>query len=58
MAIVKMSKFTLFTFESQKEELLSKLQNFEKVQFIDLREKREDDLSFSKRVKKNLPTMN
>lgn len=46
MAIVKMSKFTLFTFESQKEELLSKLQNFEKVQFIDLREKREDDLSF------------
>lgn len=46
MAIVKMSKFALFTFESQKKELLNKLQNFEKVQFIDLKEKREGDLSF------------
>lgn len=46
MAIVKMSKFTLFTFESQKKALLNKLQGFEKVQFIDLREKRQGDLEF------------
>ncbi|WP_373898581.1 V-type ATP synthase subunit I [Haloimpatiens sp. FM7315] len=38
MAIVKMNKFTLLTFESQKAKLLEALQNFEGVQFIDLQE--------------------
>lgn len=38
MAIVKMNKFTLLTFESQKEKLLEALQNFEGVQFINLQE--------------------
>lgn len=36
MAIVKMNKFTMFAFESQKEELLGKLQELEGVQFINL----------------------
>ncbi|WP_138206076.1 V-type ATP synthase subunit I [Haloimpatiens lingqiaonensis] len=38
MAIVKMNKFTLLTFESQKEKLLEALQNFEGVEFINLQE--------------------
>ncbi len=36
MAIVKMSKFNLVAFESQKSHLLKKLQNFREVDFIDL----------------------
>lgn len=36
MAIVKMNKFSLLAFESQKDKLLEKLQGFEGVQFIDL----------------------
>lgn len=36
MAIVKMNKFTLLFFESQKDKLLETLQNFEGVQFINL----------------------
>lgn len=36
MAIVKMNKFTLLAFESQKDELLEELQKFEGVQFINL----------------------
>ena len=36
MAIVKMNKFTLLTFDSHKEELLRRLQGFANVQFIDL----------------------
>lgn len=36
MAIVKMNKFTLLTFESHKEELLRRLQGFAKVEFINL----------------------
>ena len=36
MAIVKMNKFTLLTFESHKEELLRKLQGFSNVEFINL----------------------
>ena len=36
MAIVKMNKFTLLTFESNKDEFLRKLQNFAEVEFINL----------------------
>ncbi|MGL5649952.1 MAG: V-type ATP synthase subunit I [Clostridium sp.] len=36
MAIVKMNKFTLLTFESKKDALLEKLQDFSEVEFIDL----------------------
>lgn len=46
MAIVKMSKFTLLAFKSQKEELLQRLQRFENIQFIDLKEKEDEELSF------------
>lgn len=38
MAIVKMNKFTLLTFKSNKEELLRKLQGFSKVEFINLQD--------------------
>ena len=48
MAIVKMNKFTLFAFESQKEALLQKLQQFEGVQFISSSFNIEEDLDFLK----------
>lgn len=38
MAIVKMNKFTLLAFESQKKQLLEELQRFEGVQFINLQD--------------------
>ena len=38
MAIVKMNKFTLLTFESKKEELLRKIQGFSNVEFINLQD--------------------
>lgn len=38
MAIVKMNKFTLLTFESHKEELLRRLQGFANVEFINLQD--------------------
>ncbi len=38
MAIVKMKKFTLFAFESQRAELLEKLQAFAEVEFINLQD--------------------
>jgi len=44
MAIVKMSKFTLFAFESQKETLLDSLHRFENVQFINLQKLEEEHL--------------
>jgi V/A-type H+-transporting ATPase subunit I len=44
MAIVKMSKFTLFAFESQKEALLDSLHRFENVQFVNLQESAEEHL--------------
>jgi V/A-type H+-transporting ATPase subunit I len=44
MAIVKMSKFTLFAFDSQKETLLDGLHKFENVQFINLQELEEEHL--------------
>lgn len=44
MAIVKMSKFTLFAFESQKEALLDSLHEFENVQFINLQKYEEEHL--------------
>ena len=44
MAIVKMSRFTLFAFESQKETLLDSLHRFENVQFINLQKREEEHL--------------
>ncbi len=44
MAIVKMSKFTLFAFESQKETLIDSLHKFENVQFINLQDYKEEHL--------------
>ncbi|MGH4051080.1 MAG: V-type ATP synthase subunit I [Clostridium sp.] len=44
MAIVKMSKFTLFAFESQKEALIDDLHRFENVQFVNLQESAEEHL--------------
>ena len=38
MAIVKMKKFTLLGFESQKAKLLEKLQGFSEVEFINLQD--------------------
>lgn len=38
MAIVKMNKFTLLAFESQKAKLLEKLQSFSEVEFINLQD--------------------
>lgn len=38
MAIVKMNKFTLLAFESQKDKLLEELQKFEGVHFVNLQE--------------------
>lgn len=44
MAIVKMSKFTLLAFESQKEDLLDSLHRFENVEFVNLQESEEEYL--------------
>ncbi|MGL4773570.1 MAG: V-type ATP synthase subunit I, partial [Clostridium sp.] len=38
MAIVKMNKFTLLAFESQKEELLKRFQEFSNVEFVNLQD--------------------
>lgn len=38
MAIVKMNKFTLLSFESNQDKILEKLQGFDGVQFIDLQD--------------------
>ncbi|MGL5151509.1 MAG: V-type ATP synthase subunit I [Clostridium sp.] len=38
MAIVKMNKFTLLAFESHKDELLKKLQEFSNVEFVNLQD--------------------
>lgn len=38
MAIVKMNKFTLLAFESKKNELLERIQNFSEVEFINLQD--------------------
>lgn len=46
MAIVKMSKFTLFAFKSQKEALLDKFHKFENVQFVNLQENAEEEFNF------------
>lgn len=53
MAIVKMSKFTLFAFESQKEDLLDGLHKFENVQFINLQEYEEEHLQSLKKDSEN-----
>ncbi|MFT5871731.1 MAG: V/A-type H+-transporting ATPase subunit I [Clostridium sp.] len=49
MAIVKMSKFTLFAFESQKEDLLNSLHRFENVQFLNLQDYKEEHLQSLKK---------
>ena len=38
MAIVKMNKFTLLSFESQKEKLIESIQSFSQVEFINLQD--------------------
>ena len=38
MAIVKMNKFTLLAFESEKEKLLKKIQSSSEVEFINLQD--------------------
>ena len=53
MAIVKMSKFTLFAFESQKEALLDGLHKFENVQFINLQKYEEEYLQSLKKDSEN-----
>ena len=53
MAIVNMNKFTLFTFESHKKELLRKLQGFSKVEFINL----QDEENLKNEVLKNFQKM-
>ncbi|KEI04638.1 V-type ATP synthase subunit I [Clostridium botulinum] len=51
MAIVKMNKFTLFAFEKEKKELLRSLQEFEGVQFIDLKPNlKNEEMSFFRLV--------
>jgi V/A-type H+-transporting ATPase subunit I len=50
MAIVKMDRFTLLAFESQRSLLLEKLQAFENVQFTQLSNYSEGDLSFLTQV--------
>ncbi|EDS77465.1 V-type sodium ATP synthase subunit I [Clostridium botulinum C str. Eklund] len=58
MAIVKMNKFTLFAFEKEKEELLKRLQEFEGVQFVDLKPQLEnEELSFLKASVSNEKTL-
>lgn len=49
MAIVKMNKFTLLTFDSHKEELLRRLQGFSNVEFINLQN--EDYLEANEELK-------
>ncbi len=48
MAIVKMKKFNLFTFESLKEGLLEELQKFEGVQFTSIQLKKENNYDYLK----------
>ncbi len=45
MAIVKMNKFTLLTFESHRSELLKRFQKFSKVEFLNLQEGNDFDLN-------------
>lgn len=54
MAIVKMSKFTLLAFHSQKEMILENLQKFQGVQFIKLQEKITEEMSFLKEATDNI----
>ena len=49
MAIVKMNKFTLLSFESQKEKLIESLQGFSQVEFINLQ-----DENFIEKLSKSL----
>ena len=55
MAIVKMNKFTLLSFESQKEKLIESLQGFSQVQFINLQDENfiEENQDFQSLEKEN-----
>lgn len=53
MAIVKMSKFNLIAFETQKSQILKSLQKFREVDFIDLQVDEEQNESFLKKVVNN-----
>lgn len=48
MAIAKMKKFNLFTFESLKEVLLEELQKFQGVQFIHIKDQNQENFDFLK----------
>ena len=52
MAIVKMSKFNLIAFESQKSKLLKNLQKFREVSFIDIALEKDVNTNEEKIVKK------
>ena len=55
MAIVKMNKFTLLAFESEKEGLLERLQGFSNAEFIDLQdEKIQEDNEILKDLTKDV----
>lgn len=54
MAIVKMNKFTLLAFQSQKETILESLQKFQGVQFINFEEKVMEEMPFLKEASDNI----
>ena len=54
MAIVKMNKFTLLAFHSQKEIILESLQKFQGVQFINLQEKVTEEMPGLKEAADNI----
>ena len=56
MAIVKMNKFTLLTFESKRNELIKKIQELSKVEFINLQDEKilEDNQEFKDLSKYNI----
>lgn len=53
MAIVKMNKFTLLAFQSQKETILENLQKFQGVQFVNFEEKVMEEMPFLKEATDN-----
>ncbi|MBE6067609.1 MAG: V-type ATP synthase subunit I [Clostridium lundense] len=54
MAIVKMNKFTLLAFQSQKETILENLQRFQGVQFVNFEEKVTEEMPFLKEAADNI----
>ncbi|KGK87528.1 V-type ATP synthase subunit I [Clostridium sp. HMP27] len=54
MAIVKMNKFTLLAFQSQKETILESLQKFQGVQFVSFEEKVIEEMPFLEEASDNI----